>query len=729
MRPRCVLQSLQLDGGGRGLPAEGVGQLAEVAQAAHADAQLVQGGVLEPVAEGFDRRQHRRRPARPGSRAAAGGRRRRRPRAGRGPPQVAAQERDLEVEQRVRHPRAAAGPRRPHPAAEERPSGVAATSRRSAEQRHPHVEVAARPRRARHLPQDARLRRTRRPSGLRASRGRATRSRRAATRIWCRSPPRPRPGPGAAGGTRRGCAAAAAGWRGRGRRDGVVFGSGLPYASASQCACFLGKGPDPNISPRPRVTASSRWRNTMAGMTIAAIDLGSNSLHMVLVETVRAGAFRVIGTEKEMVRLGARTLSRGQLSAAAMKRAARRPAQVQAAGGERGGGQDPRRRHLRRPRGRQRRGLPGARRPRARHLAARDLRRRGGAAHLPGRPPQHPPRGPARPGGRHRRRQRRAGAGRRGRPGARASREKIGVLRLTEDFVKSDPLSTRDEARLVKHVDDGARAPRGAASAPPASTPSSAPPAPSSPWAPSPSSAGARRAGHRCTTSPCPRTRSTPLGSGWSSTDLKARLKIPGLDESRADIIVPGAVLLDTILQRARRAGADPVRMGAARGDPARLHPRPPALGGAGGDLPRRAAAQRGQPGRALRLRREARAQGGRARPGPVRRHRPAARPGRGPSASLLEYAALLHGIGHHISYREPPQAHLLPHQERRPPRLHAAWRWRCWRTWPATTAGPPAQEAPGVRRAAARPSGARCRCCPRICAWPTPSTAATARW
>src|SRR3954447_5421668 len=55
-------------------------------------------------------------------------------------------------------------------------------------------------------------------------------------------------------------------------------------------------------------------------MKIAAIDLGSNSVHMVLVEIVRGGAFRVIGTEKEMVRLGARTLSRGKLSASATAR-------------------------------------------------------------------------------------------------------------------------------------------------------------------------------------------------------------------------------------------------------------------------------------------------------------------------------------------------------------------------------------------------------------------------
>ena len=45
-------------------------------------------------------------------------------------------------------------------------------------------------------------------------------------------------------------------------------------------------------------------------------------------------------------------------------------------------------------------------------------------------------------------------------------------------------------------------------------------------------------------------TRSTPPASGSSATDLRRGCKTPGLDESRADIIVAGAVVLDTILQR-----------------------------------------------------------------------------------------------------------------------------------------------------------------------------------
>ena len=81
-------------------------------------------------------------------------------------------------------------------------------------------------------------------------------------------------------------------------------------------------------------------------MKIAAIDLGSNSIHLVVVETVRGGAFRVIGTEKEMVRLGARTLARGKLSASAMGRGLDALAQFKRLAENHGVGAGARRRHL-----------------------------------------------------------------------------------------------------------------------------------------------------------------------------------------------------------------------------------------------------------------------------------------------------------------------------------------------------------------------------------------------
>src|SRR5258706_8734484 len=55
-------------------------------------------------------------------------------------------------------------------------------------------------------------------------------------------------------------------------------------------------------------------------MKIAAIDLGSNSFHLIIAETGPSGGFNVVTGEKDMVRLGARTLARGRLPAAAMRR-------------------------------------------------------------------------------------------------------------------------------------------------------------------------------------------------------------------------------------------------------------------------------------------------------------------------------------------------------------------------------------------------------------------------
>jgi exopolyphosphatase/guanosine-5'-triphosphate,3'-diphosphate pyrophosphatase len=49
-------------------------------------------------------------------------------------------------------------------------------------------------------------------------------------------------------------------------------------------------------------------------MRIAAIDVGSNSIHMVVAQVEADGRFRVLDRAKDMVRLGRRTLSSGRLS-------------------------------------------------------------------------------------------------------------------------------------------------------------------------------------------------------------------------------------------------------------------------------------------------------------------------------------------------------------------------------------------------------------------------------
>jgi exopolyphosphatase/guanosine-5'-triphosphate,3'-diphosphate pyrophosphatase len=57
-------------------------------------------------------------------------------------------------------------------------------------------------------------------------------------------------------------------------------------------------------------------------LKIAAIDIGSNSIKLVVVEAASSDSFAVLAREKEVVRLGHDTLREGYLSAAAISRAA-----------------------------------------------------------------------------------------------------------------------------------------------------------------------------------------------------------------------------------------------------------------------------------------------------------------------------------------------------------------------------------------------------------------------
>src|SRR5215467_2617230 len=56
-------------------------------------------------------------------------------------------------------------------------------------------------------------------------------------------------------------------------------------------------------------------------MIVAALDIGSNSIHLVVVETDREKPFRVVASAKEVVRLGRSAARDQRLSAAAMDRA------------------------------------------------------------------------------------------------------------------------------------------------------------------------------------------------------------------------------------------------------------------------------------------------------------------------------------------------------------------------------------------------------------------------
>src|SRR5262249_2282429 len=62
---------------------------------------------------------------------------------------------------------------------------------------------------------------------------------------------------------------------------------------------------------------------SMRAVRLAAIDLGTNSVHMVIANVTPDGRIEVIDRVKEMVRLGKRTFTTGQLSAEAMTLATR----------------------------------------------------------------------------------------------------------------------------------------------------------------------------------------------------------------------------------------------------------------------------------------------------------------------------------------------------------------------------------------------------------------------
>jgi exopolyphosphatase/guanosine-5'-triphosphate,3'-diphosphate pyrophosphatase len=57
-------------------------------------------------------------------------------------------------------------------------------------------------------------------------------------------------------------------------------------------------------------------------MKVAAIDVGSNSIKLVVVDAAASDSFAVLAREKETVRMGRNTLRRGHLSAATIERAA-----------------------------------------------------------------------------------------------------------------------------------------------------------------------------------------------------------------------------------------------------------------------------------------------------------------------------------------------------------------------------------------------------------------------
>jgi exopolyphosphatase/guanosine-5'-triphosphate,3'-diphosphate pyrophosphatase len=381
---------------------------------------------------------------------------------------------------------------------------------------------------------------------------------------------------------------------------------------------------------------------------LAAIDLGSNSFHLVIVDVSGSGSFQVVDREKEMVRLGAGTLSRGRLPAEAVRRGLdtlrryRRLADTrkvddviavatsairEAANGEdfldtvgREVGIWPK-------------AISGEEEARLIYLAALH------SVHLEGRRALVVDIG---------------GGSVELALGVGSSlehvvSEKLGVLRLNERFVHSDPLAAREEARLGAHVE---RSLEGEATR-------------------------IRKAGfermvgtsgtilalgalaHEMETGGRPASLHHvtvqaqtlhALRRRLVDTDLRARLRMPGLDEQRADIIVAGAVLLDTVLERVGAKELVLCEWSLREGiliDYIHDHPRTLARAEAYPDVRRRGVVDLAE--RCQWNEPHARHVAGLALAlfdGTRRRH------GLGAAErDLLEFAAMLHDVGHHISY------------------------------------------------------------------------------
>jgi exopolyphosphatase/guanosine-5'-triphosphate,3'-diphosphate pyrophosphatase len=382
-------------------------------------------------------------------------------------------------------------------------------------------------------------------------------------------------------------------------------------------------------------------------MRIAAIDMGSNSFHMVIVET-RGGSFHLIEREKEMVRLGERTLSRGRLSAEAMRRgldtlreykrladaqrvdkllAAATSAVREAHNGEsfldRVG----------REIGFWPNVLSGEEEARLIYLAALH------SIHLEGRRALVVDIG----GGSV---ELALGTGQRI---AWAASEKLGVLRMTERFVGSDPLAPRDERRLAAHVRDrvAPHAERARAAGFDIVVGTSGTILALGALAHAAATGNAPESLHHLTVSA---TALRDLRKRLVASTLKDRRRLPAMDERRADIIVAGAVVLDTLLEAVQAREIVLCDWALREGlliDYLEAHPRSVARADAYPDVRRRSVISLAEKcgyderhaGQVARVALE-------LFDGTHRVH------GLGPrERSLLEFAALLHDVGRHISY------------------------------------------------------------------------------
>ncbi len=283
-------------------------------------------------------------------------------------------------------------------------------------------------------------------------------------------------------------------------------------------------------------------------MQIAAIDIGTNSVHMIVVRLRPDLSFEVIDREKDMVRLGAGGLEGGELTASAMATALltlakfRRLAEshgvdeiiasATSAVRESGNGGDFIA-EVYRTTGIRVNVISGTEEARLIHLAAAyatGIGARTGVVIDIGGGSVEVTSGTAA----------RMHSGR---------SFKLGVIRLTEKYVASDPLSRGDERRMVKAIRRDTRAfltqlrrrgfDRVIGTSGTITT------------------LGELAAGHRHTAGDVRNLRITSkavhrLRQQLTDLPIADRLKLPGLDPKRADLSVAGSVLLDTLLEELR---------------------------------------------------------------------------------------------------------------------------------------------------------------------------------
>jgi exopolyphosphatase/guanosine-5'-triphosphate,3'-diphosphate pyrophosphatase len=291
-------------------------------------------------------------------------------------------------------------------------------------------------------------------------------------------------------------------------------------------------------------------------MRLAAIDIGTNSVHMIVVRVRPDLSFEVIDREKEMVRLGAGGLDGRELAESAVTAAlqalakfrriaeSHRVDEVLAAATSatreaRNGGEFLA--AIARDTGIRPRVISGTEEARLIHLAAVygvDVTRGaavvidigGGSVEITLGDSQHMQLGRS---------------------------FKVGVIRVTERFVTSDPLTRRDEHRLVRHLTSqiGAYARQVAAAGFDRVIGTSG----------TILSLGAVAAQAQTGETPpelrnlrVPAREIHRLRKHLVALTLAERLRIPGLEPKRADIAVAGAVLLDTIL---RALGAEEITL------------------------------------------------------------------------------------------------------------------------------------------------------------------------